>query len=208
MNKDFLNNCYKSEKDLPAYRFYEAFNDISKLLKDDTKEISEVQRAFLHLKLSELYTYIYKELDEEGYKHEQNQKDKKEKLLIKLAFVNGFHQLLTTLKKVLKIDDAKIEDILEEEKINYIKEVLAGYNIPIRIMLNDQIKTLDRGMKGISFDLGLLEKKKQEEHNFNYIKQYVVITQNVKLRPPYEVSLSEWVQANKIQKEIDNAKQH
>ena len=71
--------------------------------------------------------------------------------------------------------------------------------IPIIPTFDLLLSTCERGVKGVTSELGMMAKEQQKEVNFNYISEVAQVSRYLKMPlKPMDLTLSEWISYNKI----------
>ena len=195
INKDFLNNLYNGVDELPAYNYYKADEDIKFLLKDKTININAVQEIRLHELHNEYREWVAKQLFKEKYNNHLLDNAKKIQLNNRIAKLS----LIIEILKIRKGNYTLIEEAFTSEEITRLHSQLQECMIPIIPTFDLLLSTCERGVKGVTSELGMMAKEQQKEVNFNYISEVAQVSRYLKMPlKPMDLTLSEWISYNKI----------
>ena len=194
-NEIFINNLFESVDTLPAYNYYKADEDIKFLLKDRKIPINEVQELRLMEIHNEYKEYVMITLYEEKYKN--HLKDEHYKIILNNRIVKINE--LTKLLELRKAEHTLMTDAFLPEELERFKSLLEGIMIPFLPLIEMQLSILERGLKGVNNEIGMIAKQNEKEVNFDYTQSVVEMSRYLKMSlRPMEISLSEWIGYNKM----------
>jgi hypothetical protein len=183
-------NYYKTYHEIPIFNFFESQEDISFMLKD-FKKINDGQKLFLEGVRSEMQEWFSQEVAQEDYNHFINSMNYINKLRYK-------HLAISTLHDSLKGFDlyCRVEDVLNEENLNSLKEACRALSIPFRKDLKDMQRTLGNFSAAV---YGRIEykmneiKKSNSGGKFDYMNSVIYLSKDLGFKiNPKDTTLYEY----------------
>jgi hypothetical protein len=191
-------NTWKDQYDIPIFNYYEGFKDLRWLLKGTPKkELDSSNYEYLGDMLMEMQDWFSSEIDESSHKTTY----KKISKLIRYKYMRATLQRLILGLQAFGID-TRTEWLLNSVTLTALKVNLQSLQMPYRDRLNDQIKDINKRIKGLNNDIGILEKdlsKNQSLGEYNYMESVIQANKILGFRiNPREYTLYEWVNTLKV----------
>ena len=191
---------WKDQYDIPIFNYYESFKDLKFMLKEPV-ELDYAKYQYLSDKLLKLQDWFSKEINENAHKSSYSKLTK----LFKLRY--QYNALQGVLNGVKGFDGCMFW-YLKGQKLEDFKKLLQSLNVAYRIEVTDQVKDIERKLKGIKNSLGILEKelaKNATKEDYNYMETVIMANKELGFRiNPREYTLYEWVNTLKTLKKKDN----
>ena len=199
-------NTWKNHFEIPIFNYYESFNNLENMLKEKPKEpLNRANYEYLSEKLFELQDWFAFDLDETKTKSIY-------KTLTRLINYKYRRHSLEVLLIGLKAYgmDTKTEWLMDEKTLEVFKEKLKPLDIVYQVNIKDQIKEIERKVRGLKNDIGILEKdlaKNQADGSHNYMETVIQVNKIMGFRINiHKYTLHEWSNTLKIINKTPKAK--
>lgn len=211
-NKEFINIVHKVPEEIPAFNFYKASEDIYKMLKVkiERSELTKPRIDYIiqqHNKLAEwsesaLMSEAEKTLLKNNIKYNQKILNYEKRIL----------EIELLIKSIQNYEDKELLKVIGSENWELMRLYLwntkipntnKAYRMPMYETVGEQINLLTKlkntadGQRKREQDK-IFKKVQAPTTKFDFMEAYTILSQSKTMRPPLDISLSEWVYINKL----------